>query len=315
MRFVILDGFLPNFDGIGMDLGPHEQVWYPETAPEEVIPRLQGADGVLTNRMAITAQVMEACPDLKYIGTFGTGYNNIDVAAAKARGIAVCNVPGYSTAAVAQHAFALLLEVVGRAGQFSQFVHSGAWSREGHTNIAQMPTYELVGKTLGIFGAGAIGHQMARLGAAFGMEVLACRRTPKTGDGLTYVDFDTLLDRCDVISIHAPLTEQTQGLFGAETLEKMKDGAILINTARGAILDEQAVVEALDRGKLLGVGVDVLTREPPAPEDLLYRHPKAVVTPHIAWIPRETRARLLKLVGDNILTFAAGRPQNVVNGS
>ena len=312
MKFVMLDGFLTNFDGIGLDLGEHEQIWYDQTQPQQVVERIGDADGIVVNRVVISREIMQHCPNLKYIGTFGTGYNNVEVEAAKELGIVVCNAPGYSTMAVAQHTIALLLEVVGRVGQFDAFVRSGIWGKEGYANIASMPTYELCGKTLGILGAGEIGRQVAHLGQAFGMHTLAYRRTPPKESTITYVDLDTLLSQSDVLSLHCPLTPETYHIINTNALQKMKHGAILLNTARGDLLDEQAVAQALDCGTLLGLGVDVLSKEPPEEGHPFYRHPHAVVTPHIAWIPHETRERLLHIVEENILQFIKGTPQNVV---
>ena len=292
--------------------GEHEQIWYDQTQPQQVVERIGDADGIVVNRVVISREIMQHCPNLKYIGTFGTGYNNVEVEAAKELGIVVCNAPGYSTMAVAQHTIALLLEVVGRVGQFDAFVRSGIWGKEGYANIASMPTYELCGKTLGILGAGEIGRQVAHLGQAFGMHTLAYRRTPPKESTITYVDLDTLLSQSDVLSLHCPLTPETYHIINTNALQKMKHGAILLNTARGDLLDEQAVAQALDCGTLLGLGVDVLSKEPPEEGHPFYRHPHAVVTPHIAWIPHETRERLLHIVEENILQFIKGTPQNVV---
>lgn len=311
MKFVILDGFLANHDEIGLCIDGHEQVWYPSTDPEQVVERIGNAEGVLVNRTGITEAAMDACPGLRFIGTFSTGYNMVDVQAAQARGITVCNVPGYSTGAVAQHTFALLLEIACRIGLFERLVHEGGWNKDDGQHIAKIPTMELAGKTMGIFGAGEIGTAVAHLATAFGMKVLAYRRSPQP-DSLHYVDVDTLLSQSDVLSIHAPLNEQTSGYFSAGVIEKMKDGAILLNTARGALLDEAAVAAALTSGKLYAAGLDVLAVEPPEKGNPLACHPRAVVTPHVAWRSRETRERLLRIVAENILAFAAGTPQNTV---
>jgi glycerate dehydrogenase len=312
MKFVILDGFLVNFDHIGLDIGRHQQVWYPDSDPNEIIHRVGDADGVIVNRAAITADMMDICRNLRYIGTFSTGTNMVDVPAAARRGITVCNVPGFSTAAVAQHTMGLLLEIVGWTGAFDRLVHSGGWKKRYPEEVVSMPTIELEGKTLGIFGAGNIGMRVARLGTAFGMRAIVYRRNPPAVRDFDFVDFDTLLANSDVLSIHAPLTDETRGLFDEQTISRMKDGAILLTAARGAILDEAAVAAALDSGKLYAAGLDVLSDEPPAPDNRLARHPRTVVTPHIGWIPRQTRERLLKLVAANIMAFAAGQPQNVV---
>lgn len=313
MRFVILDGFLPGLEGRTLEIAPHEQVWYPETPPEKATERIGTAEGILVNRFPVTEELLEKCPGIRYIGTFSTGCNMIDLNAAAKRGIVVCNVPGYSTQAVAQHTFALLLEIVNNISALNRFVHDGSWSRDGYRDIQTMPLMELSGRTLGICGAGSIGQQVARLGEVFGMKVVAYRRHPERDrDALTYVDLDTLLAVSDVVSIHLPLTEETRGMFSTELLSRMKDGAILLNTSRGAVLDEAAVVRALDSGKLYAVGADVLCQEPPETECRLASHPRAVVTPHVGWLARETQERLLKLVAGNIMAYAAGHPQNRV---
>ena len=316
MKFVILDGFLPNFDNIGINIGEHEQVWYPETEPEQVAQRIGDAQGVIVNRVNISSATMDACPNLRYIGTFSTGVNMIDLPAANKRGITVCNVPGYSTAAVAQHTFGLLLEIAGRVGQLDQLVRNGGWnnSSESGPNIVSISIQELWGKTLGLLGAGNIGTQVARQGIAFGMKVIAYdqHRSANLSPDVEFVDFDTLLARSDVLSLHVPLTEETKGIIGQDSLKRMKDGAILLNTARGALIDDTAVAAALDSGKLYAAGIDVMAPEPPLPGNPLIGHPRAVITPHVAWIPRETRERLLKLVEGNIMAFAAGKPVNVV---
>lgn len=312
MKLVILDSYLVNFDGIGFDIGEHEAVWYPSTRPEEIVQRIGDAEGAVVNRAQMTAEVMDACPNLRYIGTFATGYNMIDVAAAQARGITVCNVPSYGTGAVAQHTFALLLEIVGRVGVFDRMVRNGGWKKGGGRELVSVPTYELAGKTLGVYGAGEIGSAVAHIAQAFGMQVLRYRRNPPPGGEGRHVPADELLARSDVVSIHMPLTGQTRGLFDARTIAGMKDGAVLLNTARGAIVDERAVAAALDSGKLLAYGADVLTSEPPEPGNPLVGHPRAVITPHVAWVARETRERLLRIAAQNFLAFAQRRPQNVV---
>ena len=317
MKFVILDGFLSNFDDIGLNIGEHQQIWYHTTLPEQVVERIGDAEGIVVNRVLITREVIAACPNLCYIGVTGTGYNMIDLAAAKERNITICNVPAYSTDAVAQHAIALLLEIMGRVGEFNNLLRQDLWTREDSLEVVSIKTYELAGKVLGIFGAGNIGRQVAKVANAFGMEVIAFDSYPTEDPAyafINYVDIDTLLARSDVLSIHAPLNDETRGYFSNQVLDKMKNGAILINTARGAILDEKAVAEALDSGKLMALGADVLTKEPPTKDNPIYNHPKAVITPHVAWMPRETRERLLRIVSKNILAFISGKPENVVNG-
>ena len=315
MKFVVLDGFLINFDNIGLDIGEHKQIWHDATLPEQAAGRIGDADGVIINRVPITKQVIDACPNLRYIGTTGTGYNMIDLAAAKERGITICNAPEYGSNAVAQHTLALLLEIMGRVGDFNSLVHQDRWVREDSPEVVAITTYELAGKTLGIFGAGNIGRRVAHLAAAFDMEIIAFDKYPSTDPAFNfihYVDEETLLSKADVLSIHAPLNDATKGYFSKQRIAKMKDGAILLNAARGAIVDEQAVAEALNSGKLKAFATDVLSKEPPAADNPVYKHQKAIITPHVAWMPRETRERLLDIVSKNILAFIEGQPQNVV---
>lgn len=315
MRVVILDGFLSNFDGIDLSIGDHERVWYPATAPEQIAERIAGADAVLTSRATLTGELMAGCPTLRYIGTLGTGYNMVDLAAASQRGIVVCNAPGYSTNAVAQGTFALLLEIAGKISVYDRIVREGGWRKGAGRALVSVPTHELAGKTMGIFGLGEIGGAVGKIAAAFGMEVLGYRRNPPAErDGsVRLVDVDTLLRESDVLSIHCPLNAETARFFDAGTIGAMKDGAVLLNTARGGILDEAAVAAALDSGKLSAFGADVLTNEPPEEGNPLVGHPKTVITPHITWLPRETRERMLAVVSENLLAFLAGKPRNVVN--
>lgn len=313
MKLVLLDGYLANFEGNQLALGAeHQQQWYPATAPHEAAERIGDADGVIVNRQMVDDELMERCPNLKYIGALGTGYNMIDLAAATRRGIVVTNCPGYSTPAVAQATFGLLLDVMSRVSVYDQLVRTGGWKKGGAKALTAVSTHELAGKTMGILGLGEIGQAVATIAAAFGMEVLGYRRTP--GDStVPLVDLDTLLAKSDVLSIHCPLTAETTGLINRDTIAKMKDGAVIINTARGAILNEKDVAAALDSGKLAALGADVLTAEPPEETNPLVGHPKAVITPHVAWMPVEARQRLLKQVEENFLAFVAGSSQNVVN--
>lgn len=312
MKIVVLDGFLVNHDNIGLNIGEHEQIWYPATASHEVVQRIGDADGILVNRQEISRETMMACPTLKFIGTLGTGYNIVDIEAAKELGIIVSNVPSYSTDAVAQAAVALMLDIATNTSRFHAFVKSGGWKKGSAREIVAIPTFELSGKTLGIFGMGNIGGKVAEIAAAIGMNVIAYRRNKLDGDS-RFVDMDTLFASSDIISMHCPLTAETQGIINAETIAKMKDGAILINTSRGGLLDEQAVADALDSGKLYALGADVLADEPPLSDSPLALHPRAVITPHVAWTPIETRRKMLSIVSENFLSFIAGNPQNVVN--
>lgn len=291
-----------------------EVVKYDLTEPPQLAERIGDADAVILNKTVISREIMLSCPNLKFIGIFATGYNNIDVAAAKELGIVVCNVPGYSTDAVAQHVFALLLEIYNRVGQYTELVTAGNWIRSrtftGFPTF-ELPTFELSGKTLGIVGFGAIGQKSAAIAAAFGMNVIVHSRSVKAEfDPGIFVGFDELLARSDVITLHCPLTDATYNLFSSSAFANMKDGAVLINTARGAIVDESALRDALVSGKLAGAGIDVLENEP-MPRDCVLRGVRnCFITPHTAWASFETRTRLVDMVCDNLRHFADG---DVVN--
>lgn len=283
---------------------------YSFTTPEELLPRIKDAFAIFTNRISISREVMEKCPNLKYIGIFATGYNLIDIVAAKELNITVCNVPDYSSYSVSQHALALLLEIVNRVSDFNNIVKNGNWADE---NIIKVPTYELYNKTLGIIGYGSIGKTFGEMAKAMGMKLIAYRNNPNPDDNVRYVDLDTIYKESDVISIHCPLNDKTRKMINASALEKMKDGVILINTARGAILDEEAVSEALNSGKLYMAGIDVMDPEPPKSDNPLLNNPRSIITPHSAWATLEARKRLIDVVAENFNAFLDGHPKNVVN--
>ncbi len=285
---------------------------YPLTTPDEIVERVAHAEVILCNKTPITAEVMDAAPRLRYVGLFATGYNNIDIDAAKARGITVCNAGGYSTEAVAQHTFALILELANRVSDYHAFVQRGEWIDSETFSKFVYPMTELVGKTIGIIGLGSIGQAVARIAQAFGMHVLGFTRTPKTVEGVENVSFTELLSRSDVVSVHCPLNEQTYRLFDAAAFAHMKDGAWLINTARGPIVDEVALRTALESGKIGGAALDVLEVEPMQANCSLIGAPHCIITPHVAWAPQVTRARLLTLVCDNLCAFLDGKPQHVI---
>ena len=258
------------------------------------------------------AEVMAACPDLKYIGLFATGFNNIDVDYAAAHGITVCNVPGYSTEAVAQHSFALLLAITDRCHEYNRTVAEGDWIRSRTFAYFPIPLAELCGKTIGIVGYGAIGRRMGDMARAFGMRVLVCGRRPIPDTDVEQVSFEELLRRADVVSMHCPLNADSEGMMDAAAFAKMKRGAIFINTARGGLVDEHALRAALDSGHLMGAGVDVLQVEPMTEDCPLLGAPNCIITPHIAWAGVETRHRLMGVVAENIRRFLAGDPINRV---
>lgn len=281
---------------------------------QESIDRIQDADVVLTNKVPIKEELLEACPNIKYIGTLSTGYNIIDLDACRTRGIPVCNVPSYSTSAVAQFTMALLLEVCHHVGEHNNIVHSGGWERSVDFCFWNYPLIELSSKTIGIIGFGKIGQEVAKLAAAFGMKVLAYSRTEyEEGRKLAeYVDLDTLLASSDIVSLHCPLFPETRGIINNEKIAKMKDGAILLNTSRGPLIVEEDVAKALNSDKLYYYATDVASREPIRSDNPLLTAKNCVITPHIAWAAKETRERLLGIVYENLKAYTEGKVQNNV---
>ena len=314
MRIVVADAATVVGNGVDLEFLKEfgEVVEYDLTPPELLAERLQGADAVICNKTRIPAEVMAACPDLKYIGLFATGFNNIDVDYAAAHGITVCNVPGYSTEAVAQHSFALLLAITDRCHEYNATVAQGDWIRSRTFAYFPIPLAELCGKTIGIVGYGAIGRRMGDMARAFGMRVLVCGRRPIPDTDVEQVSFEELLRRADVVSMHCPLNADSEGMMDAAAFAKMKRGAIFINTARGGLVDEHALRAALDSGHLMGAGVDVLQVEPMTEDCPLLGAPNCIITPHIAWAGVETRHRLMGVVAENIRRFLAGDPINRV---
>ena len=290
-----------------------EVVYYPETAPELTAERIKDADIVIVNKTVIGEAEIKTAKNLKLIALFATGYNNINVKYAAERGIAVCNAGSYSTSAVAQQVFAYILSHVSAVSKYDADVKNGEWMRSRLFSFFSRPTFELAGKTLGIFGFGAIGRQVARIALAFDMKVIATTRTKKECDGVEFVSFDELLARSDFLTVHCPLTPETEHLFDAGAFAKMKDGAYFINTARGGVIVEEALINALDGGKLSGAAIDVLAKEPMPKDCKLIDAKNITITPHVAWAPIETRERLLCIVADNVRAFLAGTPKNKVN--
>lgn len=290
-----------------------EVTFYPLTDYKDLAARVADADAVLCNKALMTAEVMAAAPNLNYIGLFATGYNNIDIEAARARGITVCNAGSYSTDAVAQHTFALILELASRVAEYNGMVQAGDWVRSDVFSPFRYPTTELAGKTIGIIGYGSIAKAVVRIAKAFGMTVLCYTRTPREAEDVRFVTFDELLTESDIVTVHCPLNEQTNYLFDSRAFESMKDGAWLVNTARGPIVDEAALRAALESGKLGGAAVDVLEVEPMTAECPLLGAPNCIITPHVAWAPLVTRERLLGIVCDNLKAYLNGAPQNVVS--
>ena len=285
---------------------------YDLTSYEETPDRIADADIILCNKTRLDRNNLPHAKNLRYIGLFATGYNNIDTEYCKERRIAVCNAPSYSTDSVAQLAFAMILELTNRVRDYCNLVDKGDWIKSRTFSYFPIPLMELKGKTLGIIGFGSIGAKVAEIALAFGMKILAFNRSPKSAEGVQFTDLKTLLQSSDIVSLHCPLNKDSENLINAETIALMKDGAYLINTARGAVVDEQAAAEALNSGKLAGMGTDVLQTEPMREDCPLYKAKNCVITPHIAWAGLETRQRLMGIVEDNIAAFVAGNTKNNV---
>lgn len=317
MKIVILDGYTLNPGDL--DWAPiqalGEVTIYDRSTPEEVLDRGQGARFLLTNKVPLSREMMVQMPNLKYIGVMATGYNHIDLEAASELGITVTNVAGYSTNAVAQHTFALLLSLLNRVETHSELVHDGRWAASKDFTFRETPLLELAGKTLGLVGVGGIGQKVAEIGKAFGMEVIAYRRNPHktTDDFIQMVSLDDVFGASDVVSLHLPLSAETDQMVNARLLGLMKPTAYLINTARGGLIQEDALADALERGQIAGAGLDVLSTEPPAEDHPLIGARNCVITPHIAWSLKEARTRLVDLIAENILAYRRGEPLNKVN--
>lgn len=316
MKIVILDAYAANPGDLSWDefaaLG--ELTVYDRTAQEDAAARIGDAEVVFINKVRLTDEIFAACPNLKLVSILATGYNIVDLAAAKRRGITVCNVPGYSTRAVVQMTFALLLEICQQVGLHSGAVHTGRWQTCPDFCFWDRPLIELDGKTMGIVGYGAIGSAVGTVAQALGMKLLVTARHEKpVPEGARFVSLPELLAQSDVVSLHCPQTAENARMIDAGALAQMKDGAILLNTARGGLLDEQAVADALRSGKLLAAGMDVVSAEPIRADTPLLTAPNCFLTPHIAWAPLETRRRLQAISAENLRAFLAGKPQNVVN--
>ena len=307
MKTVVLDGFAVNPGDLSWDFlsqyGEYEV--YEKTPYEDAARVLLGADAVLTNRVNIDRALLDACPTVKYVSALGTGYDMIDVAECRARGIEVCNVPGYSTPSVAQLAFTLLLSLTTDVAGLSNIVKEGKWTGVPGFQYQRVRFTELKDKVVGVYGCGAIGECFARICLAFGMRVLAYRRSvaPCIKDGIEYTDEKTLISESDYISFHCPLTDETRGLVDREFISRMKNGAIIINTSRGAVLNEDDVAAALCDGTLGGAGLDVLSKEPADPQNPLLKAPNCLITPHSAWTSIEARRRLIDVIDKNIDSF------------
>ena len=320
MKIVVLDGYCENPGDLSW--APLEQfgevVVYDRTpdTKEAVVERLQDADILVGNKNNITAEIMDACPKLKYIAVQATGYNVIDVAAAKERGIPVSNVPTYGTMAVAQHTMALLLEITNLVGHHNDRVHAGRWAEGPDWCFWDSPLMELDGKTLGVIGFGRIGRATGRIAKAMGMRVLAWGSRP-TEEGRAigeYVELERLLAESDVIALHCPLFPETKGIINRDTIAKKKDGGILLNSSRGPLVVEEDLVEALESGKVAAAAMDVASTEPIRGDNPLLSAKNCLITPPIAWAPKESRQRIMDCAEENLRAWLAGSPVNVVNG-
>ncbi len=318
MKIVVLDGYTLNPGDIsweGMEaLG--ELTVYDRTKAEDVAERIGDAEVVYTNKTPITKETLDACPGVKFIGVLATGYNIVDTAAAKEKGIPVSNIPTYGTAAVSQFAIGLLLELCHHIGEHSDAVKDGEWTSNPDWCFWKYPLVELDGKTMGIIGFGRIGQDTGKIAQALGMKVLAYDSFPKKeleSDTCHYTDLDTLLKESDVIALHCPLFPDTEGIINKDTIAKMKDGVMIINNSRGPLVVEQDLRDALDSGKVAGAAVDVVSTEPIQMDNPLIGAKNVIITPHISWAPRESRQRLMDIAVDNLKCYVDGKPQNVVN--
>ncbi len=288
-------------------------VYNPNISRDELLGTVHEYDMILCNKTIIDKQVIERAKKLKYIGLFATGYNNIDIACAREHNITVCNAGSYSTSAVAQQVFAYILQHYNAVNRYNDFVQNGGWQQSPTFSVLCFPTDELKDNTIGIIGYGSIGKRVAEIALAFEMNVLVYTRTPKSDNRVRFTSLDELLKSSDIITPHCPLNEQSKEMFNKESFSKMKDGAFFINTARGGIINEQDLAEALKSGKLSGAAIDVLNHEPMSKDCVLKGVPNLIITPHTAWAPLETRKRLLGIVEDNIKAFLNGTPKNKVS--
>lgn len=319
MKAVILESYVMeegDLDWSGVKALIPDTTSYVRTAYEEIAPRIGDAEFVFLNKCRMDEQILSQCPNLKWVGIIATGTDNLDLEACRRHGVSVANVPGYSTYSVAQMTFSLLLAICQCAERYDRAVKDGFWQLGIPQSYGLLPQMELYGKTFGVYGYGSIGRQSARIAKAFGMRVLVCTRTVRpeyAADGVEFVDFDTLLQQSDVLSLHCPATPKTRGLISAEALQKIKRGAILLNTARGALVDEAAVTEALHTGQLGFYGADAFATEPLPADSPLHREPHALLTPHIAWTTKEALQNLMDITTQNLRSFLDGNGEHIVN--
>ncbi|AXG40573.1 D-2-hydroxyacid dehydrogenase (plasmid) [Enterococcus gilvus] len=317
MEIVVLDGYTENPGDLSWEgleqLG--DLTVYDRSSQDQIVERIGNAEIVLVNKVQLTKEIMAHTTNLKYIGVLATGYNVVDVEAAKAKGITVTNIPTYGTDGVAQYAIALLLELCHRIGEHSTTVFAGDWTTNADWCYWNSPQMELAGKTIGIIGYGRIGQKVGAIAAALGMTVIANDRSHTEGivAGAKMVDLDQLFSESDVISLHCPLFPETEGLINKETIAKMKDGVYIVNDSRGQLINEADLRDALNSGKVGGAAVDVVSTEPIKQDNPLLEAKNMIITPHMAWASREARARLMAIAVENVEKFQAGTPVNVVN--
>lgn len=317
MKIVNLDGYTTNPGDLSWE--PFKKYGdvtvYDRTKPEEIVERAKDADVLFINKCVITSDILDKLPNLKYVGLQSTGYNVIDCDAAKKKGIIVSNIPAYSTSAVSQLTFSLILQFTNKVSLHSEAVHNGEWSACPDFCFWKSSLSELDGKSIGIIGFGSIGQRVASIANAFGMKVLVFTPHPKPDEfkNVEFVDFDTLCKESDIITCHCPLTPQTENIINKDAISKMKESVIIINTSRGPVVNDTDLAEALNSERIQGAGVDVLRVEPPEQNNPLLSAKNCIITPHIAWAALETRARLLSILEDNLKAFIEGHPQNVVN--
>ncbi|MGP1455623.1 MAG: D-2-hydroxyacid dehydrogenase [Treponema sp.] len=316
MKLAVLDGYTSNPGDLSWEALQEiaDVTIYDKTSADEVYERAKDCEAVLVNKVVFSKEVIQRLPRLRYIGVLATGVNVIDLEAAHAAGITVTNIPGYSTDSVAQLVFAFIFSFYWHVQKHSDEVHAGKWTASEHFCYHSFPIFELTGKTLGIIGFGNIGQKVAAIGNTMGMRVIYMNRSVKTVPHLQaqQVDLDTLLAQSDIISLNAPLNEGTKAIINAAALAKVKSNALIINTGRGPLIDEQAVAQALHAGRIGGFAADVLAKEPPAADNPLLACPNCLITPHIGWQTFEARTRLLAIAVENLKQFIAGKPQNSV---
>ena len=322
MNIVVLDGYTENpgdlswagFKELG-NLTVYDRTSL--TEEDEIISRIGKAEAVITNKTPLSKATIESCPSIKYIGVLATGYNVVDVDAAKEKGIPVSNIPTYGTTAVAQFAMAMLLEICHHVAHHSQAVHNGRWENNKDWCFWDYPLIELAGKTMGIIGFGRIGQNMATLAQAFGMNVVVhdtYQKPELETDTCKYVKLDELYSEADIISLHCPLFPDTEGIINSTSIAKMKDGVIILNNSRGLLIVEKDLADALNSGKIYAAGLDVVSTEPIKGDNPLLKARNCFITPHISWAPKESRQRLMNIAIDNLRAYSSGNPINVVNG-